>query len=134
MIAVAVQDHGDPLDLCDGVTPRRVSPTSNATAAGDDAVRNRVRFEYLSSLLAADGDLVGMVYHEPPDGMTRLAELRETVLSAHLMDTGAAPVLGAMGDPVVEAAAASDGAILVNVGNMRTFAVLVLGRSLFGRG
>ena len=48
------------------------------------------------------------------------------------MDTGAAAVLGALGDPVVARAAAEEGAILVNVGNMHTFATLVRGRRLYG--
>ena len=109
-VAVALQDHG------------------YRPGAGN----NDVRFEYLTSLLAAGGDLVGMVYQEPPDGMTRMAALLETVPGAYLMDTGAAAVLGAMGDPVVAAAAGSEGAILVNVGNMHTFAVLVQGRRLLG--
>jgi uncharacterized protein (DUF1786 family) len=108
-VAVAVQDHG------------------YRPGAGN----NDVRFAYLTGLLAAGGDLAGMVYQEPPEGMTRMAALRETVPGAYVMDTGAAAVLGAMGDPVV-ASAAENGAILVNVGNMHTFAVLVQRRRLLG--
>jgi uncharacterized protein (DUF1786 family) len=55
-----------------------------------------------------------------------------TVPGAYLMDTGAAAVLGALGDPVVAAAVRSEGAILVNVGNMHTFATLVKGHRLYG--
>ena len=110
VVAVAVQDHG------------------YRAGAGN----NEVRFEYLQGLLAGGGDLAGMVYREPPDGMTRMGAVRETVPGAYLMDTGAAAVLGALGDPAVAQAAADEGAILVNVGNMHTFATLVKGRRLYG--
>lgn len=108
-VAVAVQDHG-------------YRPGSG---------NNEVRFEYLQGLLGDGGDLARMVYTEPPAGMTRMEAVRRTVPGAYLMDTGAAAVLGALGDPRV-ASAAADGAILVNVGNMHTFATLVKGRRLYG--
>jgi uncharacterized protein (DUF1786 family) len=109
-VAVAVQDHG-------------YRPGSG---------NNEVRFEYLQGLLSENGDLARMVYTEPPAGMTRMAAVRRTVPGVYLMDTGAAAVLGALGDPQVAAAAADEGAILVNVGNMHTFATLVRGRRLYG--
>jgi uncharacterized protein (DUF1786 family) len=108
-VAVAVQDHGF------------------RPGAGN----NEVRFDYLQGLLAEGGDLARMVYLDPPDGMTRMAAVAAAVPEAVLMDTGAAAVLGALGDPRV-ASAAETGAILVNVGNMHTFATLVKGRRLYG--
>ncbi len=140
VVAVAVQDHGDPLAIQDEVGPphpasnRSSGPPSNATTAAGDSVHNLVRFAYLQALLKGGGDLAGTVYgpgREPPPGMTRMASVRETVPGAYVMDTGAAAVLGPLGDPVV-ARAAQEGAILVNVGNMHTFAVLVRGRRLYG--
>lgn len=110
VVAVAVQDHG-------------YRPGSG---------NNEVRFEYLQGLLSEGGDLAGMVYQTAPAGMTRMAAMAKTVPGAYLMDTGAAAVLGALGDPVVARAALGPGAILVNVGNMHTFAVLIQGRRLFG--
>jgi uncharacterized protein (DUF1786 family) len=83
-------------------------------------------------LLAGGGDLRRMVYTEPPSGMTRMAAVQRATPGAYLMDTGAAAVLGALGDPVVAEAAGSEGAILVNAGNMHTFATLVRGRRLYG--
>jgi uncharacterized protein (DUF1786 family) len=109
-IAVAVQDHG-------------YRPGSG---------NNEVRFEYLQGLLAAGGDLRRMVYTVPPAGMTRMEALQHTLPGVTLMDTGAAAVLGALGDPVVAEAVNTNGAILVNVGNMHTFATLVRGRRLYG--
>jgi uncharacterized protein (DUF1786 family) len=110
LVAIAVQDHG-------------YRPGSG---------NNEVRFEYLQNLLEDGGDLRGMVYTEPPDGMTRMEAVSRTHPGAFLMDTGAAAVLGALGDPIVAAAAASEGAILVNVGNMHTFATLLKGQRLYG--
>ena len=109
-VAVAVQDHG-------------YRPGSG---------NNEVRFDYLQGLLEEGGDLRRMVYSEPPPGMTRMDAVSRTRPGAFLMDTGAAAVLGALGDPVVAAAAAGEGAILVNVGNMHTFATLLKGRRLYG--
>ena len=110
IVAVAVQDHG------------------YRPGAGN----NEVRFEYLQGLIEGGGDLAGMVYREPPAGMTRMAAVASTVPGVYLMDTGAAAVLGAFGDPVVAAAVRGPGAILVNIGNMHTFAVLAQGRRLYG--
>ncbi len=110
LVAIAVQDHG------------------YQPGAGN----NEVRFAYLQSLVERGGALAGMVYRTPPPGMTRMAAVQETVPGAFLMDTGAAAVLGALGDPVVARAAQHEGAILVNIGNMHTFATLVKGRRLYG--
>lgn len=109
-VAVAVQDHG------------------YRPGAGN----NEVRFEYLQGLLEGGGDLARMVYTQAPPGMTRMAAVAAAIPGVVLMDTGAAAVLGALGDPRVAEAAGDDGAILVNVGNMHTFATLVKGRRLFG--
>jgi uncharacterized protein (DUF1786 family) len=109
-VAIAVQDHGF------------------RPGAGN----NEVRFEYLQGLLAGGGDLRQMVYVEPPRGMTRMEAVRRAIPDAVVMDTGAAAVLGALGDPIVAEAAATDGAILVNVGNMHTFATLLKEQRLYG--
>jgi uncharacterized protein (DUF1786 family) len=109
-IAVAVQDHG-------------YRPGSG---------NNAVRFEYLQSLLDDGGDLAGMVVTEPPLEMTRMRAVQRQAPGALMMDTGAAAVLGALGDPRVAEAAFGRGAILVNVGNMHTFATLIRGRRLYG--
>jgi uncharacterized protein (DUF1786 family) len=110
LVAVAVQDHG-------------YRPGSG---------NNEVRFEYLQGLLAGGGDLRRMIYTAPPAGMTRMEAVRRSTPGVYLMDTGAAAVLGALGDPIVAEAANGDGAILVNVGNMHTFATLLKGRRLYG--
>jgi uncharacterized protein (DUF1786 family) len=108
--AVAVQDHG------------------YRTGSGN----NEVRFEYLQSLIADGGRLQDMIFAAPPDDMTRMAGVQESWPGAWLMDTGTAAVMGALGDPAVADAANGPGAILVNAGNMHTFATLVRQGRLYG--
>jgi uncharacterized protein (DUF1786 family) len=110
IIAVAVQDHG-------------FRPGSG---------NNEVRFDYLQGLIDGGGELVDAVFQAAPPGMTRMQAMIESVPGAYVMDTGAAALLGSLGDPLVARAVETDGAILVNVGNMHTFAALVRGRRLFG--
>lgn len=109
-VAVAVQDHG----------------------YRPGASNNEVRFEYLQRLLDDGGNLANAIFDRAPAGMTRMAAVQDAAPGAWVMDTGAAAVLGALADPAVGEAAASTGAILVNFGNMHTFATLVKGRRLYG--
>ena len=110
-IAIAVQDHG------------------YAPGRGN----NDLRFEYLDQLIREGGDLARMVFATPPAVMTRMAAVAALVPGVLLIwTTGAAAVLGVLGDPVVATAVRNEGAILVNVGNMHTFAVLVRGQRLYG--
>lgn len=109
-IAIAVQDHG------------------YAPGVGN----NDLRFAYLDNLIREGGDVARMVFHDPPHVMIRMQAVSRLVPGAVLMDTGAAAVLGVLGDPVVGRKVRDEGAILVNVGNMHTFAVLVKGHRLFG--
>lgn len=110
IVAVAVQDHG------------------YQPGAGN----NDVRFAYLQRLVEGGGALIDTVFRTPPEGMTRMASVADALPGAYLMDTGAAAVLGSLGDPVVARAVDGPGAILVNVGNMHTFATLVKDRRLYG--
>lgn len=106
--AVAVFDHGESLIL------------SN----------RRFRFQHLQRLIEAGGDLGAMVYGDDlPAYLTRMAAARALLPGAIVMDTGAAGIWGALEDPLV-AARAAEGATLVNIGNMHTFAVLVRGRRM----
>jgi uncharacterized protein (DUF1786 family) len=109
-VAIAIQDHG-------------FRPGSG---------NNEVRFEYLQRLIENGGALADTIFQKPPANMTRMEAVLETVPGAFVMDTGAAAVLGSLGDPAVARAVATDGAVLVNAGNMHTFATLVHGRRLYG--
>jgi uncharacterized protein (DUF1786 family) len=110
IVAVAVQDHG--------YRPGRGN--------------NDVRFEFLQRMIDCGGGLSDLIFRDPPPYMTRMEAVADAVPGVYLMDTGAAAVLGALGDPTVARAVSGNGAILVNVGNMHTFATLVQGDRLFG--
>lgn len=112
-------------------------PATVAIAVQDHGYRpgfgnNDVRFDYLQSLIDNGGELSRMIFQTAPDGMTRMESLLAAVPGAYVMDTGAAAVLGVLGDPVVGEAVRSTGAVIVNIGNMHTFAALVRGERLFG--
>jgi uncharacterized protein (DUF1786 family) len=107
--AIAVQDHG------------------YRTGLGN----NDVRGDYLHWLVNSAGHLHRAVFLTPPEEMTRMQAVHLLAPGAIVMDTGAAAVLGAMRDPVV-AQAAEEGAVLVNLGNMHTFATLVRQGRLLG--
>jgi uncharacterized protein (DUF1786 family) len=106
--AIAVQDHG------------------YLPGAGG----REFRYEFLQELLAGGGELDAMIYREPPEYMLRMLAVAHDLPGAMVMDTGAAAVLGILGDPVV-AQHADRGAILVNIGNMHTFGVAIRGRRAF---
>ena len=109
-LAIAVQDHG-------------FRPGSG---------NNEVRFEYLQSLVDEGGSLSRMVFREPPPNMTRMEAIAQAYPGVYLMDTGAAAVLGVRGDPIARGMIDGAGAVVVNVGNMHTFAALVRGDRLYG--
>ncbi|HVX30000.1 MAG TPA: DUF1786 domain-containing protein [Nitrolancea sp.] len=110
LYAIAVQDHG--------------------FIAGSGA--REFRYEFLQELLAQGGDLRDMIFREAPGYMIRMRAVQQRLPGALIMDTGAAAVLGILGDPVVARAAQHDGAILVNIGNMHTFAIALRGMRVFG--
>jgi uncharacterized protein (DUF1786 family) len=104
-------------------------PERYAIAVQDHGVRigqgnNDVRGDYLHWLVNSAGDLRRAAFLTPPEEMTRMQAIHLLAPGAIVMDTGAAAVLGALRDPMV-AQAAEEGAVLVNLGNMHTFATLV---------
>lgn len=108
--AIAVQDHG--------------------FIAGSGA--REFRYEFLQQLLAQGGDLRDMIFRIVPDYMIRMRAVQQALPGALVMDTGAAAVLGILGDPVVARSASDAGAILVNIGNMHTFAIALRGTRVYG--
>ncbi|HET9014170.1 MAG TPA: DUF1786 domain-containing protein [Thermomicrobiaceae bacterium] len=112
-------------------------PTRHAVAVQDHgylpgAGGREFRYEFLQGLLDRGGDVLNMVFREPPDYMLRMRAVRQALPGAVVMDTGAAAVLGILGDPVVARAALGEGAILVNIGNMHTFGVALRGTRIYG--
>ncbi|MBX6755276.1 MAG: DUF1786 domain-containing protein [Thermorudis peleae] len=110
IVAIAVQDHG--------------------YAPGRDT--HDTRYAFLQRLLAAGGDPYQMAFRTPPPGMLRMHAVAQLIPGAVIMDTGAAAVLGCLCDPLVAAAAAEDGAVLVNIGNMHTFAIALRRGTVYG--
>lgn len=95
---------------------------------------NRIsRFAYWERFMNEDGgDISRLLYADPPEEMTRLQCLRCSIGVGMVADTGSAALLGALFDPSVERTAATDGVMVVNVGNSHTIAFLVLGRQVMG--
>lgn len=110
LFAIAVQDHG------------------YLPGAGGRAFRS----EFLGSLLTGGGEVTNMMYRQPPEYMIRMQTVARDAPGAFIMDTGAAAVLGALGDPQIAEHVLSHGAILVNIGNLHTFAVAMRGSRIYG--
>jgi uncharacterized protein (DUF1786 family) len=110
LLAVAVQDHG-------------YMP---------DAGGREYRYEFFTDMLRRGGDLLDMVYRQPPRYMIRMRAVQRSIPEVILMDTGAAAVLGSFGDPRVFEATREGGVILVNLGNQHTFGIAVRGRRIYG--
>lgn len=108
-IAVAVQDHGESLEIS-----------------------NRVfRFQHLERFILSGGLIENLSYPTPPDYMTRMKAVKEEIPSAVLMDTGPAAVRGALLDEKVKKYV-ERGLVVVNIGNQHTFAVLIKGNKVYG--
>ncbi|MCX7622233.1 MAG: DUF1786 domain-containing protein [Thermomicrobium sp.] len=108
--AIAVQDHG-------------YDPQHEA---------HEYRYRFLRELLARTRDVRQLAFLEPPPYLLRMVSVQRQVPGCIVMDTGPAAVLGALCDPVVWRAAQGEGAVVVNVGNMHTFAVALRGTRIYG--
>ncbi len=109
-VAVAVQDHGE-------------APAGRS---------NRdFRFEHWRNFIQGGGKVVDLAYLTPPDYMTRMKTVQKTVPGALIMDTCSAAVWGSFVDEVIKKRLAK-GAVLVNIGNQHTFAVLIKEDRIFG--
>lgn len=103
LAAVAVQDHGE-------------SPGKS---------NRRFRFEHWEAFLGSGGQIRDLVYdRDIPPYLTRMRSVRECWPGALVMDTGAASLWGALGDPVV-AGHLGEGITLVNLGNAHALAFLL---------
>jgi len=109
LVAVSVQDHG-------------FSPKESNRA---------FRFRQWADLLRSGNGLESLLYQIPPDHLTRMKAVSNTVPGAWLMDTSASAILGALMDPWV-AARRGEGLTVVNIGNEHTVAALVKGQKFWG--
>ncbi len=107
--AVAVQDHG--------FNPQ---------------VSNReFRFQQWREVMARGGRLSDLAFREPPEYLTRMQAVTETLPGVLLMDTCTAGIRGALLDPEARKHQET-GLTVVNLGNAHTFAALIRGERLFG--
>lgn len=109
-VAIAVQDHGEaPL----GVSNRHF------------------RFEHWKKFIKNGGEISDLAYSIPPDYLTRMKAVKNTVPHALVMDTCSAAIWGSFGDELVQSKL-KEGIVLVNIGNQHTFAVLIKGQRIYG--
>ncbi len=108
--AVAVQDHGE-------------SPE----------ISNRIfRMERWRTFMDSGGRLEDLVYRQPPEGLTRMKAVVESIGEALiLMDTGAAAICGLLEDSQV-ALQHEEGVVLINLGNSHTLIAVVKNGRLLG--
>lgn len=84
------------------------------------------RFEiWRKFLMKSGGHVEKLIFSSPPQEMTRLVSLKESIGSGFVADTGAAALLGALFVPVVEELSKEKGICVVNVGNSHAVAFLV---------
>ena len=107
--AIAVQDHG-------------YSP---------DRSNREFRFTYWRNYLERGGKIDDLWASDPPEFMSRMWAVKETLQNSVVMDTGAAAILGALCDERVSERQ-NDGIIILNVGNFHTVAALVKGDEVKG--
>ncbi|NLO77779.1 MAG: DUF1786 domain-containing protein [Methanomicrobiales archaeon] len=109
-LAVAVQDHG-------------YSPHMS---------NRKFRFLHMKEMLEKGNWHIDSLIQDPPDAsMTRMHAILDTEPDALVMDTGAAAVLGALQDPVVQNAR-EQGVTIVNAGNGHTLAFTIEGDEICG--
>jgi uncharacterized protein (DUF1786 family) len=109
LVAVSVQDHG-------------FSPKESNRA---------FRFRQWKDLLQSGNGLESLLYQDPPQHLTRMKAVSETVPGGWVMDTGASAILGALLDTWV-AERKEHGVTVVNIGNEHTVAALIKGDKVWG--
>ncbi len=109
MVAIAVQDHGF-----------SVKQSNRA-----------VRFKQWQELLESGRPLADMIFQRPPEHLTRMRAVVETVPGAWVMDTGPAAILGALKDPWA-ASRLGEGLVVINIGNEHVLASLLKGEKVWG--
>ncbi|MFQ6101579.1 MAG: DUF1786 domain-containing protein [Anaerolineae bacterium] len=108
-VAVAVQDHGECLE----------------------GSNRQFRFQLWREFVEGGGQILDLVYRDPPSCYTRMLAVQQDAPGAVLMDTGPAALWGILEDGRA-AAHQGEGLILVNVGNQHTLGVLLRGERILG--
>ncbi len=76
-------------------------------------------------LVQSQGRLSGLIFQDPPEEMTRLISLKQSIGTGMVCDTGASALLGGLYVSQVEELSHKQGICVVNVGNSHTIAFLV---------
>ena len=109
MFAVAVQDHGETLEMS-----------------------NRLfRFKHWERFIKTGGQIKNLAYYKIPSYLTRMQSVQKMLPGALMMDTCSAAVWGALEDNEI-AEHRENGLTLINMGNQHTFAVLLRGSKIYG--
>ncbi|MDQ7031292.1 MAG: DUF1786 domain-containing protein [Desulfonauticus sp.] len=103
LILIAAQDHG-------------FFPTES---------NRKGRFKLWLEFLKKGGDIYSLLYINPPEVMTRLTALKQSIGVGFVADTGAAAMLGALFVEKVENLQNTDPICVVNIGNSHTLAFLI---------
>ncbi len=107
--AVALQDHGESLDM------------SN----------REFRFKVWREFILNGGEMSRLIYNDIPAYLTRMKAVQTLTANSYVMDTGAAAVWGILCDPVV-ARERGKGLIALNIGNSHTLGVAIKGSRILG--
>lgn len=83
-------------------------------------------------LIQSNGQIEKLVFSTPPEEMTRLISLKESIGAGYVADTGAAALLGALFVPETEKLSREKGVCVVNVGNSHTIAFLLYADRVHG--
>ena len=108
-VAIAVQDHGECLE----------------------GSNRAFRFQLWREFVEGGGDMLDLVYRQPPACYTRMLAVQQDAPGAVMMDTGPAALWGIVEDQHA-AAHQDEGFIAVNLGNQHTLGVLVQGERILG--
>ncbi|UNC92377.1 DUF1786 domain-containing protein [Candidatus Contubernalis alkaliaceticus] len=109
VFAVAVQDHGESLDMS-----------------------NRLfRFKHWKRFIKEGGEIKNLAYYSVPSYLTRMQSVQRLLPGALMMDTCSAAVWGALEDKEISGHR-ENGLTLINMGNQHTFAVLLRGSAIHG--
>ncbi len=83
-------------------------------------------------LIQSNGQIEKLVFSTPPEEMTRLISLKDSIGAGYVADTGAAALLGALFVPETEKLSREKGVCVVNVGNSHTIAFLLYADRVHG--
>lgn len=85
----------------------------------------KFRFSFWEKFVARGGQMENLLFTTVPSEFTRLAAIQASAGGARVMDSGAAALMGILGDPAVYRAYQGEGVVAVNLGNSHVVAALM---------